>query len=52
MKISFNKEQVIKMNKSASRKAEIELGMMRNTHRVHKTAKNYNRKNKSYKLEY
>lgn len=49
--ISITKEQILKMNKAASRNAEIESGLRMPTTRVYKSEKAYNRKPK-YKTEW
>jgi hypothetical protein len=49
--ISITKEQIRKMNKAASRNAEIESGIFMPTSRVYKSEKAYNRKPK-YKTEW
>lgn len=49
--ISIPQEQIIKMNKAASRKAELECGIGRPTSKVHKSQKAYNRKTK-HKVSY
>lgn len=45
----ITKEQILKMQSSASRKAEIESGIRRPNTQVHKSLKDYNRKPKHKK---
>lgn len=49
--ISIPQDQIIKMNKAASRKAELECGIARPTSKVHKSQKDYSRKAK-HKVSY
>ena len=43
-KIKISKEQTLKMNKAASRQIQIESGFGFSSHRVHKSVKDYNRR--------
>ena len=49
--ISISKDKLRKIDKAASRRAEIEAGIRRPVAKVHKSAKSYTRKSK-HKLEY
>lgn len=48
--MKITKEQILKIERSISRKIEIENGLRINHHRVQKSKKTYSRKN--FKLEY
>ena len=44
--LKISKEEILRMNKSASRDAELEFGLRINRHRIHKNKKAYTRKEK------
>ena len=43
-KIKLTKEETLKMNRAASRQIQIESGFGFSRHRVHKSVKDYNRR--------
>ena len=45
-RLKIPKEEILRMNKSASRDAELEFGLRINRHRIHKNKKAYTRKEK------
>jgi hypothetical protein len=44
--LKITKEEILRMNKSASRDAELVFGLRINRHRIHKNKKRYTRKEK------
>ena len=44
--MKITEKELLRINRSASRDAEIEFGLRIPTHKVHKSKKSYNRKDK------
>lgn len=44
--LKLTKEEILRINRSASREAELEFGLRVNRHRVHRNKKKYYRKEK------